>query len=916
MLQAAGWPRRLRGQIFAPSLPTCGDRCYDKFLVDARLAHMIAGVQAISDAGGKPHRVSRLLLDGTLARGMIRQLVRPRPIPTALPPTAAPRPQDYSTVMATRTCATSIAAAATAWHAAAETEFTHLRGVDARAGDAYCGRAQTASFKWVPASCIPTFPELGATALSMAWRAVAGWCLVLGQPPPLCPHAMASRRATVQAALRSLQRAASRRLPEGDDAMDFRTFVLDLTPAVIATPRCMLHAYRAATRIAKRLEKARSQAVQSSWCRSLCRGAQLTRQAYHTARPAIGYTPAPIGDCPPDDDSVIAEPNPDPEDPVSAVLPVVRGMCIRTADHSRLSTSPASRVPLGLQAATDQEAESWAALWAEGADYVAPTYDLRQVDHPGAIRLSMLRAACCTFPQETGLGMDAVQPRALLRLSDEALQALCVLLMAIELHGTWPELVRLVLIVLLPKPDGGRRPIGLLPTLVRVWMRVRGPIIRKWREALARDDVYGGPGKGAQRAAWMQAARAELAHMRSRCYGVVLVDLVKAFERVPHHLVAQAAHRRCYSSWILRLSLDAYRMARAVVIDGSCSRLVVATRGITAGSGFATEELCCLMLDVLDDIRSIAPGAVRTLYVDDATLEAAGSQRSVAATLRSATRVLADGVEAAGLEVSVQKSVVLSSHPSLARKIARTRGHNGKRPLHSADRAKMLGCGTAGGRRRAIHVQQHRLKHARDCLPRVQRLRRAGVPTARWQRTAGNPALQYGADTIGVADSVLHRQCTLAAGMVSAPGAGKQLDAVLWLADAAGHTTDTAFPPTKTRQRRSRVLFGMGGCLSAKSSMGCDGPCNVRLSQLPRRGDALLGLSPLQSLPSTGSGGRMMITSFSSTIPGRSLISPPTLRRPYSLPSATVCGAGVTVAWPHSSQDWIRGTMGWLSPVS
>ena len=150
----------------------------------------------------------------------------------------------------------------------------------------------------------------------------------------------------------------------------------------------------------------------------------------------------------------------------------------------------------------------------------------------------------------------------------------------------------------------------------------------------------------------MQAARAELAHMRSRCYGVVLVDLVKAFERVPHHLVAQAAHRRCYSSWILRLSLDAYRMASAVVIDGSCSRLVVATRGITAGSGFATEELCCLMLDVLDDIRSIALGAVRILYVDDATLEAAGSQRSVAATLRSATRVLADGVEAARLEVS------------------------------------------------------------------------------------------------------------------------------------------------------------------------------------------------------------------------------------------------------------------------
>ena len=223
--------------------------------------------------------------------------------------------------------------------------------------------------------------------------------------------------------------------------------------------------------------------------------------------------------------------------------------------------------PLGMQAATEREADAWARLWAEGSAYIAPHFPLLRSEHPGPIQPSMLRAACRSFPADTGLGADALQPRALLRLSDAAIRALCVLLMAAELHGRWPALVRMVMIILLPKPDGGRRPIGLLPTLVRVWMRARGPLARAWRSTLGRDYIYGGAGKGAQRAAWMQAARAEIAHMEARCYGVVLVDLVKAFERVPHARVAHAAARCGYPMWVLRLSLDAYRMDRTVVID-------------------------------------------------------------------------------------------------------------------------------------------------------------------------------------------------------------------------------------------------------------------------------------------------------------------------------------------------------------
>ena len=54
-----------------------------------------------------------------------------------------------------------------------------------------------------------------------------------------------------------------------------------------------------------------------------------------------------------------------------------------------------------------------------------------------------------------------------------------------------------MVIVLLPKPDGGFRPIGLLPLLPRVWMRSRGLLIRQRERASDKPYLYAGQAKGA-----------------------------------------------------------------------------------------------------------------------------------------------------------------------------------------------------------------------------------------------------------------------------------------------------------------------------------------------------------------------------------------------------------------------------------
>ena len=229
---------------------------------------------------------------------------------------------------------------------------------------------------------------------------------------------------------------------------------------------------------------------------------------------------------------------------------------------------------------------------------------------------------------------------------------------------------QLVLIVLLPKPDGGKRPIGLFPSA----------------------------GMSATKAAWLSAWEAEDAAGNGSAYCQALLDLVKAFETVPHDRLWHAASKRGYPMAILRLALKAYAMPRTVGIDGVYSRTVTASRGITAGSGTATAELSALVLDLLDILEETHPEVLAAVYVDDINLEvkvpipppektakraeapAARRQRLKRraqiiqeATLKAAstmTQALNDTVaffeDHLGMQVSTTKSVVTASSSALA----------------------------------------------------------------------------------------------------------------------------------------------------------------------------------------------------------------------------------------------------------
>jgi len=296
---------------------------------------------------------------------------------------------------------------------------------------------------------------------------------------------------------------------------------------------------------------------------------------------------------------------------------------------------------------------------------------------------------------------------------------------------------------------------------------------------------------GALRAAWNVSFAAEASANSNRSYGQALLDLVKAFEKIPHHLLVAAAVKHGYSLILLRLSLAAYRCLRTLVDNKVCSRLILAVCGITAGSGTATTELRMLVLDVIDQSYVLFPTISLFVFVDDFTIEFAGNYFSVAWHLAKAIDFIVDFFQTRlKLEVSVDKSIVIGCTPRLAKAVCSA---SKTRKVKPASSGKLLGVPSAGGRRRVVKHLVKRLSSFRQKVGRIHDLRRLGVRTNNVVRAAGTPAITYGVEVTGMADTHLDSARRLIARAAAPEGGGKDPNLVLYLLDGSAGSMDPAF---------------------------------------------------------------------------------------------------------------------------
>ena len=301
--------------------------------------------------------------------------------------------------------------------------------------------------------------------------------------------------------------------------------------------------------------------------------------------------------------------------------------------------------------------------------------------------------------------------------------------------------------------------------------------------------MYAGPGKGAEVAAWKQGLLAETAHSIKASYACTLLDLVKAFDSVPFDWPVRQAIKFRYNLWLLRLSLKAYLLGRVLVVEGCCSRIVFATRGLTAGSVLATCELRVLLLQWADRAASIALYCRLTVYVDDVTIETVGIATIVLDKHVAVTNAFTADLQAMRLEFSPTKNVTCSSTDLLARQICDKLIGIEVKPV---SRCVSLGTGLGAGTRRNCQQARKRLKAFKVRVPRFKALRRARVQTDRVLRTGGISAMTFGQRVIGVSDSALLQQRRAAVSATCDRACGADLDLALIVAD--GTTIGAADP--------------------------------------------------------------------------------------------------------------------------
>ena len=300
------------------------------------------------------------------------------------------------------------------------------------------------------------------------------------------------------------------------------------------------------------------------------------------------------------------------------------------------------------QAIVDNDLVAWREVWCRlGNQPSAPWRECEvQVTMPSISAADVLRAAR-TFPKGTSIGCDDVPPSALADLSEPLRDALACLLNHLERRGSWPSETATSLIHLIPKPSGGRRPIGVLPTLVRIWERIRKCEVQKWTSATRRHYDWATQGRSAEAAAWTQSLFDEAAAADGLQTATVFLDLAKAFETIRLELVWQAGVRFGFPLDLLRMTLEAFAFERRLTYQSAISAPTDTLSAVLAGGGMAQVSMLLVLMRPLDRLWDGFQNRGLSLcaYVDDVALHFAGTAAGVASVAAQAAEQLVQTLE-------------------------------------------------------------------------------------------------------------------------------------------------------------------------------------------------------------------------------------------------------------------------------
>ena len=344
---------------------------------------------------------------------------------------------------------------------------------------------------------------------------------------------------------------------------------------------------------------------------------------------------------------------------------------VNSAAAHALTRPPTVRPPAFDLLAELRELEAdWGNIWCAGARGPGPEsthlhhFEPYHIPQRAPLTTDEVRVAAKRFQRVTATP-TGWHPRDFGELSEAALTRLTSIFEDWETTGTPEGQVAALVVKLIPKPDGGRRPIGLYQEVFRVWSKARQPLVRAWQARFITDAVvHMQQGRQIGDAAWRARVRALDATDRGRTVIEAMWDLRKCFEHVPHDKLVEQASRLGFPMDILRVSVASYAWPRILTTDyGVVADALWPTRGIVAGSAYATFELTAYLVAALRAIQGEHPDASLSMFVDDLSMgvEADNDEAAVAAIKAvgaTATRLIQDDL---GLPFAPDKAVTLAS---------------------------------------------------------------------------------------------------------------------------------------------------------------------------------------------------------------------------------------------------------------
>ena len=273
--------------------------------------------------------------------------------------------------------------------------------------------------------------------------------------------------------------------------------------------------------------------------------------------------------------------------------------------------------------------------------------------------MQQLRAVAHTFPARTALGCDVVHPRHFAMLSDELLGAMITLWAAMLALGRVPGVLAMMLIALIPKADGGLRPIGFFPGSLRPMLRWTrsGFLGSRWATAHRRPYFFGEQGKSCDTCVWIQAAAAEFATERQQAAASVLFDLKKAYEHIRYDVPRRAAEKHDFPLLLMRLLLSFYSMMRVLSLGNLVAFGCLPMRGVVAGCSFADIMMRLTLIDTLDRVSEAWPSLRLADVVDDFQMLRIGNARRVVPIVKGATRMFQQEVRGVGLVLNETQNI-------------------------------------------------------------------------------------------------------------------------------------------------------------------------------------------------------------------------------------------------------------------